>query len=236
MFLKYNNYEIAKRILDLTVSVLALFLLLPVILIIITVVFALLLQSPIFKQKRFITLNQKHITIYKIRTIRSSKIFHNLEAQSKSVFNKSEYETFIPKFCGWLRKTGFDEIPQLINVIKGEMSLVGPRPLIKDDLRLFQSQAPALNAKRNKINAKPGITCCWQVWGNRKHGIENLIVWDEYYDSNKSLFLDLKIMLATSKIMLTASHSDSVLGNFNNVQTKSMKRRTKDLQLIPNPR
>ncbi len=117
----------------------------------------------------------------------------------------------MPLFCRWLRKSGLDEILQLINVIKGEMSLVGPRPLTTGDLELLKKSEPELYERRRILNSKPGITGYWQVCGRREDGAFNLIENDEYYERNKSLIMDLKLILKSVVVLLTASHSDSIL-------------------------
>lgn len=161
------------------------------------------------------------IVIYKIRTIRNSEAFLKLEKQSNSMFIKTNYDRFIPLFCRWLRMTGLDEILQLINVIKGEMSLVGPRPFLESDLKIIKINQPGLYHRRTKLNSKPGITGCWQIWCNRLKGAENLIAWDEYYELNKSLQLDLKIIFATIRIIIFASHADSILINHRKCRIKN---------------
>jgi lipopolysaccharide/colanic/teichoic acid biosynthesis glycosyltransferase len=92
----------------------------------------------------------------------------------------------------WLRRTSMDELPQLINVLRGDMSLVGPRPLPLRDVSLFDR--PALN---RRFSVWPGITCTWQVSGRSDTSFEDWINLDLEYVDNWSLGRDLQILLQT---------------------------------------
>lgn len=98
----------------------------------------------------------------------------------------------------WLRKTSIDELPQLLNVLRGEMSLVGPRPLPVYEINRIEK-----HAQRRRLSVKPGLTCLWQVTG--RNGIKNFEEWvalDLKYIDNWSLWLDLKILLKTLPAVL----------------------------------
>jgi len=97
---------------------------------------------------------------------------------------------------GFLRKTSLDELPQLINVLRGEMSLVGPRPPIPSEVEEYQPW------QRRRLSMKPGITCIWQVAGRNKIGFERWMQLDLKYIDNWSLFLDLKLLLLTVPAVL----------------------------------
>ena len=183
----------------------------PLIIVILLIVFIVTNDSPLLTQERKIHLQKRGIKIIKIRTIKASKSFNELEKKSDKVFKKEEYGDYVPLFCRYLRKTGIDELPQIINVLRGEMSLVGPRPLNIQDLQIMKRTQPQHYERRNRINSKPGITGCWQVYGKRDLGAENLLSEDKYYEQNKSLSLDIKIMIKTFSVMIMASHSDSIV-------------------------
>ena len=187
------------------------FLSLPVVLLILFIVFLIMKENPLIFQVRKITLDKSEIKIFKIRTIKSSRSLFELETKCSNIFLKHELEELVPIFCRWLRKTGLDEIPQLINVLKGEMSLVGPRPFPVNDLNLLKESAPGFYYRRSKIKSKPGITGYWQVFGNRELGTSNLIECDEIYEKRKSFLFDLKIILKTFVIFISAKHSDAIL-------------------------
>ncbi len=104
--------------------------------------------------------------------------------------------TSIGKF---LRKTSLDELPQFFNVLKGDMSVVGPRPVVEDELKKFYRDKAVLYK-----SVRPGVTGYWQVEGRSDvDNYEERIRMDEWYIQNQSLLLDLKIILKTIKVMLT---------------------------------
>ena len=206
-----------KRILDILISLLIILIIMPLITVILLIVSIVTDASPLLSQERKIHLKKSGIKIIKIRTIKNSKSFNELEKKSCKVFNKEEYENYVPLFCRYLRKTGIDELPQIINVLRGEMSLVGPRPLNIQDLQIMKRNQPQHYERRNRISSKPGITGYWQVYGKRDLGAENLLAEDEYYEQNKSLSLDLKIMIKTFSVIIMARHSDSIVGSITKV-------------------
>jgi len=179
--------------------------------VIILIVFIITQQYPLIKQSRTITLEKRRIKVYKIRTIRSSDKFRKAEGFSRNIYFKEEYREYIPWFCCMLRKTGLDELPQLINVLKGEMSLVGPRPLLEGDLIVMEKIEPEYYYRRTEINLLPGLTGYWQVYGNRAKGSKNLVELDVFYENEQSFYLDMKIILKSILILITASHSDAII-------------------------
>ena len=200
-----------KRLIDIFISLVVIISCSPLIAAILFFVFLLTKEKPIFLQERKISLDKKEIKIIKIRTIRNSIQFLELKKLSQEIFFNKNYLMYVPSFCRWLRKTGLDEILQVINVLKGEMSLVGPRPLLESDLIIMKRTNPECYYRRTKIDSKPGITGFWQVFGQRTKGIVNLVELDEKYDKNKSVLFDFKIIFRTLLISLTASHSDSIV-------------------------
>lgn len=104
-----------------------------------------------------------------------------------------------------------DEVPQLLNILAGSMSLVGPRPLSIEDLKIMEKTTPELYYKRTLLHSKPGLTGCWQVFGDRNQGVKNLIRYDEFYEEKKSLMLDLYIIIRSISIMVSAKHSDAII-------------------------
>ncbi|OGU32842.1 MAG: hypothetical protein A2057_11620 [Ignavibacteria bacterium GWA2_35_9] len=208
--------NMTKRLIDLVLSPIIIVLSIPFIVVILFLVIISTGQFPVIFQKRKITLEKKSVQIIKIRTIRNRieipfSSFKEVERISNNVFIKEEYEMYVPLFCRWLRKSGLDEILQVINVLKGEMSLIGPRPLLEADLEIMQRSDEEYYNRRTKINSKPGITGMWQVYGERREGTANLIELEEFYEKEKSLLLDMRITLRTIFVLLTASHSDSIL-------------------------
>jgi exopolysaccharide biosynthesis polyprenyl glycosylphosphotransferase len=170
---------------------------------IITTLIKLFSPGPVlFKQERC-GLNGRKITVYKFRTMvadaedRREKL-KNLNELDGPVFKIKKDPRIISYIGTFLRKTGLDELPQLINVLKGEMSLVGPRPPIPDEVEKYDFW------QRRRLSMKPGITCLWQCAPNRNdvcfHDWMNM---DLQYIDNWSLMLDFKILLKTAVVVLT---------------------------------
>ncbi|MEJ2613787.1 MAG: sugar transferase [Ignavibacteriaceae bacterium] len=215
-----------KRIVDIIIAVSILVLFSPFIALILLYILLITGYNPIFFQERKISLDKKGFKLIKIRTIRNSRQFLELESKSHAIFIKEGYEKYIPPFCRWLRKSGFDEILQTINVLKGEMSIVGPRPLLITDLLMMQKSENEFYQKRIRINSKPGITGYWQIFGERIKGSKNMVELDEIYENEKSTLFDLKIIGRTILLFATASHSDSIITNkkkTNNVNSKYIR-------------
>lgn len=139
----------------------------------------------------------KPFRMWKFRTMRADAEARRAELETWNemtgpVFKITDDPRIFP-FGRWLRKLSIDELPQLINVLKGEMSLVGPRPL-----PVYEIQKIEKHAQRRRLSVKPGLTCLWQVTG--RNGIRNFEEWvalDLQYIDNWSLWLDAKILLQT---------------------------------------
>ena len=170
-----------KNLLDKLFAVLGLILLSPII-IIIAILVRIKLGSPIFFRQARPGLNEKLFYIIKFRTM------NNERDQFGKLLNDDDRLTNLGK---WLRETSIDEIPTLINIIKGEMSFVGPRPLLKEYLKLYSSE----ESKRH--NVKPGITGLAQINGRNEISWKKKFEYDILYIDNLSLFLDIKIFLFT---------------------------------------
>jgi exopolysaccharide biosynthesis polyprenyl glycosylphosphotransferase len=165
------------------------------------------LTSPgpvLFRQQRS-GLNGRPFTIYKFRTMvtNAEQFKHELEAMNEMkgpVFKVSNDPRITPMGKS-LRKFSLDELPQLYNVLRGEMSLVGPRPLPVDEVRRFNDLA-----HRRRLSVKPGLTCLWQIRGRNK--ISDFRDWvrlDLEYIDNWSIWLDLKILWLTLPVVFTGS-------------------------------
>jgi len=179
----------------------SLILLLPFILIIIAAI-KLFSKGPVlFRQERS-GVNGRVFNVYKFRTM-----FADAEARREGLrdLNESDGPVFkirkdprvIPYIGTFLRKTGLDELPQLLNVLKGEMSVVGPRPPIPDEVDEYDRW------QMRRLSMKPGLTCLWQVSPKRNDlSFDQWMKKDLEYIDNWSLWLDLKIILMTMKAVL----------------------------------
>lgn len=181
-----------KRILDLLLSII----LIPII-VVIGIPVALLIffddKGPIFYNGERLGKNGKIFKMYKFRTMKvNSKDIRNKDG---STFN-GENDPRLTKIGKILRKTSIDELPQIINVIKGDMSLVGPRPDLPEHINLYTKK------ERKKLLVSPGIT------GYNQAYFRNSITWkkrlknDVYYVENLSFILDLKILYNTIKMVI----------------------------------
>jgi exopolysaccharide biosynthesis polyprenyl glycosylphosphotransferase len=186
----------AKQVFDF-LGALALLLILAVPLAIVALLIKLTSPGPVFFRQLRSGLNGAPFTIYKFRTMgtNAEQIKHELAAMNEMtgpVF-KITRDPRITPIGKWLRKFSIDEFPQFINVLCGEMSLVGPRPLPVDEIKRITDMA-----HRRRLSVKPGLTCLWQVSGRNK--IQDFKDWvrlDLEYIDNWSLWLDFKILLRT---------------------------------------
>ncbi|MBK8945575.1 MAG: sugar transferase [Ignavibacteriae bacterium] len=198
-----------RRIFDLIFSLVFLILSIPFLIISSIIILFELKSFPFFIQERGLTLTKNRFKIYKIRTLRKSikPITHNSE---NDIFFKSVLRTNITPYAKWLRKTGLDELPQLLNVLKGEMSLIGPRPLMLDDLITIQKTSPELYLKRGNLKYKSGISGLWQLFGNRNDGLMGMLALESLYEKVAAPILDIKLILYTTSVVLQAKNSDSI--------------------------
>jgi lipopolysaccharide/colanic/teichoic acid biosynthesis glycosyltransferase len=198
-----------KRIFDLVFGSILLIITLPLMLLFSIILYFEFKAFPIFKQERGLTIEKYRFNILKLRTIKpeGEEIAHKTEAD---IFLKPQLKDRTSRFARWLRKSALDELPQLINVIKGEMSIIGPRPLMLRDLETMKEHTPELYRKRGELKYKPGISGLWQLFGNRSEGAIGLVALDSLYEKSASFIFDFKLMLYTSSIIISAKNSDSI--------------------------
>ena len=163
-------------------------------------------KGPVFfKQKRALYKGGKEFWFYKFRTMNE-----NAESQKEALWNKNgnnnvlfklEDDPRITTIGKWLRKYSLDEIPQLINVLKSDMSLVGPRPLPVNDFIKLKNGKANYDWYSNRGKTKPGITGLWQISGRSDLSFEDMCLLDLYYIENQSVFFDMEIMLETVPVV-----------------------------------
>jgi exopolysaccharide biosynthesis polyprenyl glycosylphosphotransferase len=189
-----------KRIIDIIISILALTLLAPLF-VIIGILIKIDSRGPIFFVQERVGYNKRLFAFYKFRTMKSdaeksqAKIEH-LNEVSGPVF-KIKNDPRVTKIGKILRKTSIDELPQFFNVLKGEMSLVGPRPLPIRDYKRFEQ-----NWQKRRLSVRPGITCLWQIQGRSGLSFDKWIELDMEYIDQWSLLLDFKILVKTIPAVL----------------------------------
>lgn len=194
---------VIKRIIDIVGAAVLLILLSPVLLLA-ALMIKLTSSGPVmFVQKR-LGLNKRHFGIYKFRTMvtdaeKRMKEIEHLNEVSGPVF-KIKNDPRITPLGKFLRKTSIDELPQLLNVFKGDMSLVGPRPLPIRDYEGFSE-----DWQRRRFSVRPGITCLWQIGGRSSISFEKWMELDLQYIDKWSLWLDLEILVKTIPAVLKGS-------------------------------
>lgn len=192
-------YNISKRTLDIIASTLGLIILSPILLVV-AILIKLESKGPaIFSQKR-IGLNKKEFKMYKFRSMvqNAEELKEKLakENEMSGPMFKMKNDPRVTKVGRFIRKTSIDELPQLINVLKGEMSLVGPRPSLPKEVSKFEPWM------LKRLSVKPGLTCYWQVSGRSNIDFENWMKLDLQYVNDRSFWLDLKLILKTATVLL----------------------------------
>lgn len=188
-----------KRFLDLIISLCSVVILSPLFLLIAILIKATSKGPILYKQIRS-GLNGRRFTCYKFRSMvvgADNKIneIEHLNIMTGPVF-KVKNDPRLTKIGKILRKYSLDELPQLWNVVKGEMSLVGPRPPIPQEVHKYQKW------QRRRLSMKPGITCLWQVSGRNRVDFDTWMKLDLQYIDNWSLGLDFKILLKTIPVVI----------------------------------
>ena len=169
----YKKY--VKRIIDIIVSLIVLIVISPVYLIL-SILIKLIDKGPIFYIQSRTGKDGNNFKIYKFRTMKNGKV---------------------TKMGKYLRMTSLDEIPQFLNILKGDMSIVGPRPWVPDYYENFTEK------QKERTRVKPGLVGLAQVNGRRAINIFEKINFDIYYVRNLNLWLDLKIILKSFKIIIS---------------------------------
>ena len=196
------KYTTIKRFLDIVLSFVGIIVSAPLMVICMLLIYLEDKGNPIFKQTR-IGENGIPFTLYKLRTMRMNaekeREYTEIQTQNESdgpVF-KIKDDPRITKIGKFLRKTGIDELPQLVNIITNEMSLVGPRPALPNEVACYTEH------HRKRLKCKPGLTCYWQITPNRNDVLfEDWVEMDLKYIKNKSFKEDLLIILKTVKVVI----------------------------------
>ncbi|WP_346967601.1 sugar transferase [Clostridium disporicum] len=188
-------YLIVKRTIDILGALIGLVLLSPIFLIV-AIAIKLDSKGPIIFGHTRRGLHGKDIKVYKFRTMyeNSQEIFNNFTKEQKEEFYKNfklENDPRVTKIGDFLRRTSIDELPQLINILNGSMSIVGPRPIVQKEIELYGDYANKL------FSVVPGLTGYWQANGRSDTTYEERIKMDMYYIDNRGFWLDFKIIIKT---------------------------------------
>ena len=192
-------YSVTKRLIDIVGSLCGIILLSPLFLI---VAILIKLEDPkgkvFFAQER----NGRYPKTFKMYKFRS--MVHNAEELLKDLMDRNEQtgpvfkindDPRITKVGKFIRKTSIDELPQLFNVLKGDMSLVGPRPPIPHEVEQYNSY------QMQRLAVKPGLTCIWQVSGRNNIGFDEWVEMDIEYIKTRNLWLDIKLIFKTVGVL-----------------------------------
>ncbi|MBI3289908.1 sugar transferase [Candidatus Microgenomates bacterium] len=207
------KYDYFKRSLDVAISIALLFIFFPIAFFT-TVAIKLTSSGPVLADTpKRVGKNGKRFFLFKFRSMipnayellktdpRFRKAYQ--EQQTGGTY-KIKDDPRVTPVGHFIRKHSIDEIPQLFNVLRGEMSLVGPRAYYEDELKSQQKIYPETkDLVAEVLSVKPGITGYWQVSGRSEVNFDKRIAMDAYYARNKSFWLDLAIMLKTPWVMLT---------------------------------
>ena len=192
-------YSVTKRLIDIVGSLCGIILLSPLFLIVAVLI---KLEDPkgkvFFAQER----NGRYPKTFKMYKFRS--MVHNAEDLLKDLMDRNEQtgpvfkindDPRITKVGKFIRKTSIDELPQLFNVLKGDMSLVGPRPPIPHEVEQYNSY------QMQRLAVKPGLTCIWQVSGRNNIGFDEWVEMDIEYIKTRNLWLDIKLIFKTVGVL-----------------------------------
>ena len=191
-----NSYRVIKRLIDFLFSIVLLIPAIPICLI--SAIFIMLETkgSPLYIQER-VGLNGDKFKIYKLRSMYS-------DAEKDGHMWAEKEDSRITKVGSIIRKTRIDELPQLINIIRGEMAIIGPRPERPEFIEEFLKEIPDFN---DRLAVKPGITGWAQVNGGYELSPKEKLQYDQYYIKHENLTLDLLILFKTIKVVFTGEGS-----------------------------
>ena len=190
-----NSYLIFKKIMNFIISFIALVTLSPILLII-SLIIKIDSEGPVIYKHYRLGKNGKVIGVYKFRTMvkNADEVFRNFTKEQKEEYEKFfklENDPRITRVGDFLRKTSLDKLPQILNILKGEMSIIGPRPVVLDEIKKFG------NLKNKYLSVLPGLTGWWACNGRSSTTYEERINLEMYYIDNQSLKLDIECFFKT---------------------------------------
>lgn len=194
-----RGYLAVKRIMDIVLAVAALVVLAPIMLIV-AIIIKLDSEGPVvFKQTR-IGKDGREFTFYKFRSMRV-----NADYEKAYLWDKNEKGTIIFKIKDdpritrvgkFIRRTSIDELPQLINILKSDMTIIGPRPPLPDEVKKYNAY------QMGRLSVKGGLTCYWQISGRSRLSFDEWIELDHKYIEEMNIWTDIKIVFKTVKAVI----------------------------------
>ncbi len=197
---KKTAYRIAKRAMDLLIAGVALIVLSPVMLL---VALAVKLDSkgPVFYTHKRVGKNGKELKLYKFRSmfINAKEMMENFTPEQKAEFAenfKLRHDPRITRVGKFIRRTSLDELPQLVNILKGELSIVGPRPVVEKELEKYGE------FRDQFLSVTPGLTGYWQAYSRSDCTYEERISMELHYVRTANFLWDIKIIIATFRAVI----------------------------------
>lgn len=196
--IKLSFYEVTKRLIDVVCSFIGIIVLSPLF-VIIAIIIKTTSKGPVFFSQKRVGRYGKTFDIYKFRSmvINAEELKEKLEKQNEmsGPMFKMKDDPRITKVGKFIRKTSIDELPQLWNVLKGDMSLVGPRPSLPKEVAQFE------NWMYKRLDVKPGLTCYWQVSGRNNIDFEDWMKLDVKYVEERNFWIDIKLIFKTVGVL-----------------------------------
>ena len=190
----FSFYEAIKRLIDITCSFVGILVLSPLF-IIIAIIIKFTSKGPVFFSQKRVGKYGREFDMYKFRSmvVNAEELKEKLAAQNEmsGPMFKMKDDPRVTKVGKFIRKTSLDELPQLWNVLKGDMSLVGPRPSLPKEVAQFEDWM------YKRLEVKPGLTCYWQVSGRNNIDFEDWMKLDVKYVEERNLWIDIKLICKT---------------------------------------
>jgi exopolysaccharide biosynthesis polyprenyl glycosylphosphotransferase len=194
------SQEAMKRLFDIAISALVLWLLLPLMLVVIVLI-KLTSRGPVFFRQRRVGLNGREFAMLKFRSmvVNAELLKESLARENEQVgpVFKMRNDPRVTRIGRFIRKYSIDELPQFVNVLRGDMSIVGPRPPVPAEVAQYQAW------QRRRLSVRPGLTCIWQVSGRNQISFEDWMYLDMQYIDHWSLARDFNLIFRTVPVVIS---------------------------------
>lgn len=194
----FSFYEVIKRVIDVVCSFVGVLVLSPLF-VVIAIIIKFTSKGPVFFSQKRVGRDGKEFKMYKFRSmvVNAEELKEKLAAQNEmsGPMFKMKDDPRVTKVGKFIRKTSLDELPQLWNVLKGDMSLVGPRPSLPKEVAQFDEWM------YKRLEVKPGLTCYWQVSGRNNIDFEDWMKLDIKYVDERNLWIDMKLIFKTVGVL-----------------------------------
>ncbi|CAM2079628.1 MAG: Exopolysaccharide biosynthesis polyprenyl glycosylphosphotransferase [uncultured Clostridium sp.] len=194
----FSFYEVIKRVIDVVCSFVGVLVLSPLF-VVIAIIIKFTSKGPVFFSQKRVGRDGKEFKMYKFRSmvVNAEELKEKLAAQNEmsGPMFKMKDDPRVTKVGKFIRKTSIDELPQLLNVLKGDMSLVGPRPSLPKEVAQFEDWM------YRRLEVKPGLTCYWQVSGRNNIDFEDWMKLDIKYVDERNLWIDIKLIFKTVGVL-----------------------------------